>query len=89
LFPILWTNWWVKKIRDLAAASRSLYSSELQTLERELIRLRKERSNVVASIRGANKLVSVSLNYNASLVLHCVFKFILIDEIVGFSPDAW
>lgn len=50
-----------KKIRDLAAASRSLYSSELQTLERELIRLRKERSNIVASIRGANKLVSVSL----------------------------
>lgn len=50
-----------KKIRDLAGASRSLYSSEL---------LRKERSNIVASIRGANKVVSVSLYYNASLVLN-------------------
>jgi hypothetical protein len=50
-----------KKIRDLAGASRSPYSSEL---------LRKERSNIVASIRGANKVVSFSLYYNASLVLN-------------------
>lgn len=59
-----------KKIRDLAGASRSPYSSDFQTLERELIRFRKERSNIVASIRGANKVVSVSFYYNASLVLN-------------------